>query len=58
MVQRLLAVRYRQRRDLGTEPEADSGDRLLPDCVGDAASAEVGAGAPGPGPVGRDGGGR
>ncbi len=47
MVHRLLAVRQRQGWHLGAEPEADAGDRLLSDGVGDAASAEVGAGAPG-----------
>ena len=49
----LLAVRHRKGRDLGVEPEADPGDRLLPDRVGDVASDEVGACAPGPRTAGR-----
>ena len=44
-------------RHLGAEPAAVAGDRLLPDRVGDAAPAAVGAGAAGPGPAVRDGGG-
>src|SRR5713226_3744516 len=57
MVHRLLAIRHRQGRDLGPEPEADAGDRLLPDHVGNAASAAVGAGAPGSRTPSRCGGG-
>ena len=41
-------------RHLGAEPAAVAGDRLLPDRVGDAAPAAVGAGAAGPGPAVRD----
>ena len=40
---------------LRAEPAAVAGDRLLPDRVGDAAPAAVGAGAAGPGPAVRDG---
>ena len=47
---------HRQGRDLGAELEADAGDRFLPDRVGYAASAAVGAGTPGAGPAGRAGG--
>ena len=43
----MLAVHDGQGRDLRTEPEADAGDRLLPDRVGGVAPAPVGAGAPG-----------
>src|SRR5580704_17299393 len=37
----LLAFCYWQRRDLGAELEADLGDRLLPDSVGDPSSLAV-----------------
>ena len=57
VVHRLLDVRHGQGRDLGAEPAAGAGDRLLPDGVGDAGPAALGAGAPGPGPAGRHGGG-
>ena len=53
VVHRVLAVRHAEGRDLGAEPAAGAGDRLLPDRVGDAAPAAVGAGAAGPGPAGR-----
>ena len=55
VVHRVLAVRHGQGRDLGAEPAAVPGDRLLPDGVGDAGPAAVGARAPGPGPAGRAG---
>jgi transposase-like protein len=42
------AVRHGQGRDLSAEPAAVPGDRLLPDRVGDAGPATVGAGPPGP----------
>src|SRR5687767_14547421 len=51
VVRRLLAVRQWQGRRLGPKPEANAGDRLLPDGGGNAASATVGAGAPWPGPA-------
>jgi hypothetical protein len=57
MVHRVLAVRHAEGRHLGAEPAAGAGDRLLPGRVGDAGPAAVGAGAPGRGPAGRDGGG-
>jgi len=44
---RMLAVRHGQGRDLGAEPAAVPGDRLVPDGVGDAGPPAVGAGAPG-----------
>lgn len=47
----------RERRNLGAEREADARDRFLPDRMGAAPSAEVGAGAPKAGPAGRGGGG-
>ena len=47
VVHRVLAVRHAEGRDLGAEPAAVAGDRLLPDRVGDAAPAAVGAGAAG-----------
>src|SRR4029077_4962564 len=53
VVHRLLAVRHAERRHLGAEPAAVAGDRLLPDGVGDAAPAAVGAGPARPGPAGR-----
>jgi hypothetical protein len=49
---RVLAVRHAEGRHLGAEPAAVPGDRLVPDRVGDAGPAAVGAGAPGPGPAG------
>ena len=42
-----LAVRHGQGRDLGAEPAAVPGDRLVPDGVGDAVPAAVGAGTAG-----------
>src|SRR6266536_1390732 len=57
MVHRVLAVRHAEGRHLGAEPAAVPGDRLVPDRVGDAGPAAVGAGAPGPGPAVRHGGG-
>jgi len=47
MVRRLLAVRQRKGWHLGAEAEADAGDQLLSDGLGEAASVEVGAGATG-----------
>src|SRR4051812_1213934 len=47
VVRRVLAVRRRQGRNLGADPAAIPGDRLLPDRLGDAAPAALGAGAPG-----------
>lgn len=49
LVYGLLAVRHREGWDLGAEPEEDAGDRLVPNRVGNAAPAAVGAGPPGPG---------
>ena len=43
VVDRLLAVRDPEGRDLGAEPQALARDRLLPDGVGDAASLALGA---------------
>ena len=45
VVHRLLDVRRAEGRRLRAEPAALAGDRLLPDGVGDAAPAAVGAGA-------------
>src|SRR5688500_8721748 len=42
-------------RQLGAEPAALPGDRLLPDRLGDAAPAALGAGAPRPGAADRSG---
>src|SRR3954447_8373630 len=58
LVHRLLAVRRRPGRHLGAEPAALSGDRLLPDRVGDAAPLALGVGAPRPGAADRSGRGR
>ena len=53
----LLAFCYRQRWDLGAEFEADPGDRLLPDSVGDPSSPAVCADPPRSGAPLREGGG-
>src|SRR5665647_1897046 len=56
VVHGLLAVLHWQGWDLGPQPQAGPGDRLLPDRLGDAAPVAFGAGAPGPGPaLGRGG---
>src|SRR6266542_1404153 len=57
VVHRLLDVCLRQGRDVGAESAAGAGDRLVPDGLGDAAPAAVGAGTSGPGAVDREGGG-
>src|SRR4051812_34383162 len=46
VVHRVLAVRRRQGRNLGADPAAIPGDRLLPDRLGDAAPAALGTGVP------------
>ena len=53
LVHGVLAVRDPEGRRLGAEPAARAGHRLLPDRLGDARPATLGAGAPGPGPAGR-----
>ena len=50
VVYRLLAVRHPEGRHLGAEPAAGAGDQLVPDGLGDAAPAALGARAPGAGP--------
>src|SRR5664279_5593129 len=42
VVQRLLAVRHEQGRRFGAEPAAHTGDRLLPERLGDAAPLAFG----------------
>jgi len=58
LVHGVLAVRGPEGRGLGAELAAVAGDRLLPDRVGDAAPAALGARAPGTRAPSRHGGGR
>jgi len=58
VVHRLLAVRHPEGWGLGSEPAASAGDQLLPDGVGDAAPAALGAGAARSGAAHRPRGGR
>ena len=51
VVHRVLAVRHAEERYLGAEPAAGPRDRLVPDGVGDAASAALGARAARTGPA-------
>ena len=55
VVHGLLDVRRAEGRRLGAEPAAGAGDGLVPDGVGDAAPAALGAGASGPRPADRHG---